>query len=130
MAFKQIFRIAFITLVWKQYKGLIVSTALLIAFILLVGNIHQDFLAHQQLQDKASNNGMSFVYKWAAYAVGVVLYLLFHLFKRSSPTKSDLSEKAQQANLAAKDDADDPFAAIRTKDKLRSRADFIEQEKS
>jgi len=38
-------------------------------------------------------------------------------------------EKAKQANIDAKHDQDDPFAAIRERKTLRSRADFIEQEK-
>jgi len=58
MIFKQIFRIAFVALVWKQYKGLIISS---------VKN--------------------------------------------------------------AQNDEDDPFSAIRDMEKLRSRADFIEQQK-
>jgi len=129
MVFKQIFRIAFIALVWKQYKGLIISSTLLIAYLLLVGNVHQDYLTHSQLQKDASSSGMSFVYKWLAYAIGIALYFGFHALRSSRAPKEDLSEKAKRANKDAKNDLNDPFAAIRERDKLRSRADFIEQEK-
>lgn len=129
MVFKQIFRVAFVALIWKQYKGLIISSLLLVAYLLLVGSIHQDYLTHSQLQKDTTGSGMSFVYKWLAYAIGIALYFGFHALRRPRAAKEDLSEKAKQANKDAKNDLDDPFAAIRDRDKLRSRADFIEQEK-
>jgi len=129
MAFRQIFRIAFIALIWKQYKGLIVSSVLLIAYLFLVSSVHQDYLTHSQLQNDTSGSGMSFIYKWAAYALGIALYFGFHALSPSRPQKDELSEKAKQANRNAKNDQDDPFSAIRERETLRSRADFIEQEK-
>ncbi|MFQ3245544.1 MAG: hypothetical protein ACJAYF_000209 [Arenicella sp.] len=128
MVFKQVFRVAFVTLIWKQYKALIVSTFLLIAYLLLVGSVHSDYLTHSQLQKDTSASGMSFIYKWAAYTAGIVLYFGFHALRSSRPKKQDLAQKAKQANKTAKHDLEDPFAAIREKDKLRSRADFIEQQ--
>jgi len=116
MVFKQIFRIAFVALIWKQYKGLIISTALLIAFLVLVGSVHSDYLTHSQLQDDTSSSGLSFIYKWIAYGTGIAVYFGFHAVR-------------EQANIDAKVDQDDPFSAIRERKTLRSRADFIEQEK-
>ena len=58
MVFKQIFRIAFVALIWKQYKALIVSTLLLIAFLLLISNVHDDYLTHSQLQNDAADAGI------------------------------------------------------------------------
>ncbi len=129
MVFKQIFRVAFIALIWKQYKGLIISTVLLVAYLLLVGSVHDDYLTHSRLQNDTAGSGMSFVYKWVAYAIGIALYFGFHALRGIRGPKEDLSEKAKQANKDAKSDSDDPFAAIREKKTLRSRADFIEQEK-
>ncbi|MFT6407631.1 MAG: hypothetical protein ACJAQ6_001044, partial [Arenicella sp.] len=123
MVFKQIFRVAFITLIWKQYKALIVSTFLLVAYLLLVGSLHNDFLTHSQLQKDTSGSGISFVYKWLAYTVGIVLYFGFHALRNSRPKKQALQQKAKQANKQAKHDSEDPFASIREKDTLRSRAD-------
>lgn len=128
MVFKQIFRVAFVTLIWKQYKAVIVSTFLIIAYLLLVGNLHSDYLAHSQLQNDSAGSGISFIYKWVAYTVGVMLYFGFHALRSKRPKKQDLAAKAKQANEIAKRDPQDPFAAIREKDKLRSRADFIEQQ--
>ena len=129
MIFKQIFRIAFVALVWKQYKGLIISSVILIAYILLVGNIHDEYLTFKQSQANIEISGMSFIYKWLAYTIGVLAYFSFHFFRGLSTPKQDLTEKAKQANKNAQNDEDDPFSAIRDMEKLRSRADFIEQQK-
>ncbi len=126
MVFKQVFRVAFVALIWKQYKALIISTLLLIAFILLVGNVHEDYLTHSQLQEDSAGNGLSFIYKWIAYAFGVGAYFLFHFLRGLRPTKQTLKEKAKEANISAKDDNEDPFAAIRERKRLRSRADFLD----
>ncbi|MFT4634736.1 MAG: hypothetical protein ACI854_002246 [Arenicella sp.] len=128
MLFKQIFRIAFITLIWKKYKGLIVSTVLLIAYLLLVSSVHDDYLTHSQLQSDTSASGMSFIYKWAAYTVGIILYFGFHALRGARPKEQDLAQQAALANKQAKLDPEDPFATIRERDKLRSRADFIDQD--
>ncbi len=128
MVFKQIFRIAFVALIWKQYKSLILSTTLLVAYLFLVGSIHEDYLTHSQLQKDTTSSGLSFIYKWAAYTAGIIFYFGFHALRKTQPTEKNTSKTAEQANKAAKGDPDDPFSAIREKEKLRSRADFIEQE--
>lgn len=129
MVFKQIFRVAFIALIWKQYKSLIISSVLLIAYLLLVGSVHDDYLTHAKLQKDSASTGISFIYKWLAYGLGILIYFAFHFFNGLRTSKEDLNEKAVQANKDAKNDDSDPFAAIREMDKLRSRADFIEQQK-
>ena len=129
MVFKQIFRIAFIALIWKQYKALIISTLLLIACLLLISNVHDDYLTHSQLQNDASDAGLSFIYKWLAYALVVGAYFVFHFLRGLRPSKQNLEDKAKEANIIAKTDSDDPFAAIRERKKLRSRADFLDGKK-
>jgi len=78
MVFKQIFRVAFIALIWKQYKGLIISTAILIAFLLLVGSVHSDYLTHRQLQNDMSSSPT---------ARGLPCILAFMLFEVHSRRK-------------------------------------------
>jgi len=130
MIFKQVFRIAFVTLIWKQYKAVIVSTFLLFIYLFLVSSVHADFLTHAELQKDASGSGLSFLYKWLAFSIGVAAYFLFH-YLRGRPKK-----KAKQTDTVAKKNAkeesnspnldDDPFAAIRERRRLRSRADFLD----
>jgi len=99
----------------------------LLAYILLVGSIHSEYITVKQLKAETDISGISFIYKWLAYTIGVVTYFAYHFFRTPSSPKEDLNEKAKQANIDAKSDESDPFAAIRKMDKLRSRADFIEQ---
>ena len=130
MVFKQVFRIAFVTLIWKRYKALIISTALLIFSLYLIGQIHADFLQHWELQEDNSQTGQSFIYKWLAYISCISLYCAFHYFKSSKkPADTAQEKKAKQQSLASElenlSDDEDPFASIRKREKLRSRSDFI-----
>ena len=130
MVFKQVFRIAFVTLIWKRYKALIISTALLIFSLYLIGQIHADFLQHWELQEDNSQTGQSFIYKWLAYIGCISLYCAFHYFKSSrKPADTAQEKKAKQQSLTSElenlSDDEDPFASIRKREKLRSRSDFI-----
>ncbi|VUD64704.1 hypothetical protein TDB9533_03381 [Thalassocella blandensis] len=137
--FKQIFKLTVVSVVWKRYKAAIISTLALFIYYWLVEKLHEDYLHYISLQQSDSNIGFSFLLKWFFLASGLGLYLLFN-FWRKRPVKSplphlDLKHKKktnkqtpQSADSTA--DADDPFANIRKREKLRSKADFvIEQEK-
>ncbi|MFT4630551.1 MAG: hypothetical protein ACI9WC_001906 [Arenicella sp.] len=135
--FKQIFRITFVTLIWKQYKRAIASTLLLFAFLWLVGNVHQDYLVYAAEQNDEGLVGRSFLYKWLALVSGVLLYLSYH-WLRSTSSKSvkeiqpkngyftkNNSSNGKANSLPDGDQGDDPFAELRNKNKLRSRAEIL-----
>lgn len=129
--FKQVFRLAFVTVIWKQYKQVIVSTLLLFTFIFLVSNIHADFLTHTEMQKDTTGTGLSFIAKWLAYAVGVGLYFAYHAYRgqgsNKKPNKKHKSTSKQGiVTVAPESSEDDPFAEIRQRKTLRSRADFLE----
>jgi len=135
MIFKQVFRIAFVTLIWKQYKAVIVSTLLLFGYLFLVSSVHGDYLTHTELQKDTSGSGLSFLYKWLAFAVGTGAYFLFHYLRGRAKSRADkptgavLKAKSKNSNKSSKqvsNDQDDPFSAIRQRKKLRSKADFLE----
>lgn len=121
--FKQVFRLTFITFVWKQYKRVIVSTVLLFAYLWLVGKVHTDFLDYARAEQN-TDIGLSFLVKWAALAVGTLIYLAYNLVGR----KRKPVHKKQQVTTVP-DDASDPFAEIRLRKKLRSRAEMLIEEK-
>lgn len=132
--FKQVFRVAFVTLIWKQYKHLIVSTLLMFFYLFLVGSLHSDFLKHAELQNEAASTGFSFIYKWAGFIGGVAVYFLYHYVRSNKKMRdSKVDSKAKQQELIQEldelEDADDPFAKIRARKKLRGRADFIMDDK-
>lgn len=129
MPFKQAFRIAFVTLVWRQYKAAIVSTLLLIGYFFLVSNLHSDYLTNAKFLGDNINTGVSFVLKWVAYLVGLAVYVFFHVFRGRRLTKGD-KKKVMDSELKSMANTDeDPFSAIRARKKLRSRADFLSEEK-
>jgi len=127
MIFKQVFRVAFVALIWKQYKAAIISTLLLIVYLLLVKNIHADILLAKTQSGTQAHIGLSIVIKWLAYALGVLAYLGFHIVRGLRPRKKTRQEKAKEASLAVTTgDANDPFSAILERKKLRSKADFLD----
>lgn len=123
--FKQVFRLTFITFVWKQYKRAIISTVLLFGYLYLVGNIHDDYLNYAKLE-QGTDVGASFIIKWGALLFGVLIFLAYHFLRRSSSTDSDDGDNA----MTVTDDENDPFADLRKRKKLRSKAEMIIDEKS
>ena len=138
--FKQAFRFAFVALIWKQYKAAIVSTVALFSYLFLVSWIHGDYIASAQLENQTVGLGQSFVFKWIAFAGGIGMYCLFHWVrgriqrknkdknkdKTLKPTIMPRVEHPYATNKIINDPelANDPFAHIRTRQKLRSRKEF------
>lgn len=133
--FKQAFRFAFVAVIWKQYKAVIVSTLLLFTYLFLISWIHSDYIASAQLENQTTGLGRSFLIKWAAFGGGLGMYFLYHWvrtrLKRRQPKapKSVLMPKVPNEHSTDKivNDpalAEDPFAHIRVRNKLRGRKDF------
>lgn len=120
--FKQVFRLTFVTFIWKHYKRLIVSTVLLFAYLWFVGYAHAEYLQYAN-QDQSISVGQSFFIKWAALILGVGVYLLFHFLAPSRKQKKE-SDKPIEVH-EPKPGEPDPFDAIREKDSLRSRAEIV-----
>ena len=130
MVFKQVFRLAFITFVWKQYKAWIVSTLILLSFIFIVGRFHSDLIQTWQINKDTSLVAKSLIYKWAAYIASVLIYCLYHTFRRKKDPKiTEKSRKEQrkkiEKELSELPSSEDPFSEIRHRKKLRSRSDFL-----
>jgi len=130
MVFKQVFRLAFVTFIWKQYKAWIVSTVILLACIFIIGQIHADLLQVWQLNQNTSYTSLSLLYKWAAYIICIAIYSCYHIFRpKKSPKDSRKTAKNEQRllkkELSELPSNEDPFNQIRLRDKLRSRSDFL-----
>jgi hypothetical protein len=164
----QIFRITFVTFIYKRYKQTILSTALLLLVLWLIEKIHQDFVNYSQLNEDTSFLAVSFGLKWFAFVCVTGLYTAWNLFfKRESFRKESLSkaerkkygqllndddeleddliakmraiptskvtskvtakttEKGPQNEKDGEDAKPDPFAQIRDKETLKSKADFV-----
>ena len=122
--FKQVFRLTFVTFVWKQYKRVIVSTALLFVFLWFVGFAHSEYLDYAT-REGVENVGSSFFIKWIALILGVAIYFLFHYL---TPSRKDLKNNNNKESIKVMPLADgepDPFDQIRNKEKLRTRAEIV-----
>ena len=119
--FKQLFKLTFVTFIWKRYKKIIVSTALLFFYLWLVGRVHGDYLSYLELRENAPDPGLSFILKWAALLFGVFIYFIFHFIYPHKFIK-------KPTNISENDDVDDPFNSLRHSKKLRSKADIIIEE--
>lgn len=93
----------------------------------LVGLLHEDYVNYSELNNDKQYLGLSFVAKWLVLIIGVVIYLLFNTRFFSSRNKQTVNQSALSMQTQARTQAseNDPFKAIRERDKLRSRADFI-----
>ena len=130
---KNLLQLTLLTVIWKRYRPVIVSTLLLFLLFWLLGQLHDDYIRYAELNDDQRFLGLSFLIKWAAYILAVAGYLLYNArFSLRFGSSRDLTEipvpddksKADAKRERQPQDGD-PFAGIRQRDKLRSRADFV-----
>lgn len=117
--FKPVLKYTFIAFIWKRYKGAILSALLLLLFIFLVIVIHNDYVRYSEATGQQSRLALSFLLKWSMIIGALFAYLfyikvLLRVKPKAKPPKSSVSSSA-----------DDAFSDIRSKDKLRSKADTI-----
>ena len=117
---KNIVRLSALGFIWARYKTVIIAACALFGYFWLVASLHRDYLEFAHLNDDISNIGLSFILKWLAFIVGVIIYLMFNGRNRQpKPVAIDPTPTpAEQENK-------DPFDNIRHKDKLRSAADLV-----
>lgn len=128
--FRFLARSALATVIWKRYRRPIGSTlALFISYFFIV-MVHGDYISWATTTAEHKHLWASFVIKWLAL-IGVTL--LYYWFNTRTWTADDpaaevkpKSKRAARRQRAPQPDASepDPFASIRSKDKLRSRADL------
>ncbi|WP_412971233.1 hypothetical protein [Glaciecola sp. MF2-115] len=86
-------------LLWRKYKFFILSLIVLIAFIFVVGQVHQDYLRYNELQDTPTNIGLSFAVKWLIWAGSIILFLVAnHYFNQHKRKQKELA--SEQSNSA------------------------------
>lgn len=139
---KQAVRLAIIAGVWKRYKIGIVSSLLLLGYLILLSVSHGEFLSYSQSIDSKAYVGLSFVLKWLLGFTGIAVFLAYHLWWRGLSDKGKLSTERQTKhhkkppsnnkekrsggeNTESTATAPDPFATLREKPQLRSRGDFV-----
>lgn len=138
--FNQLLKWTLLISIWRKYKQYIGITVFLFLALMLTSFLHQDYVNYSLVTDN-ENLGLSYVVKWLVY-LSLVTAFWFAVGKIKSVRgkDSDLHRKmkvadhkstkeAQENPDETDDDQLDPFANIRQKKSLRSKAD-IEIEKA
>lgn len=109
-------------LLWRKYKFFILGLIILIAFIFVVGQVHQDFLRYNELQDQPTNVGLSFAIKWLIWAMSITIFLVsnhyFNQYKRkqkkaeSEQSNSALSKLLKWKSRMDKSDTQTPISSF------------------
>ena len=100
--------------------------------------MHEDYLVYAADQNDEGLVGRSFLYKWIALVSGVLVYLGYHWLRSGRSKKVEKPQsnsgyfgKSQSSKgkidsfPESKQSDDDPFADLRKKHKLRSRAEIL-----
>lgn len=137
--FNKVLQITLLGFIWKRYSKLIVTTIFLFAYFWIVSRIHTDYLKFAELNDGNENIGFSFILKWIAFLTGVGIYALFNTYHKlpkivpnnnpgsgnSNLTKINNKNTSTKVTPDSTDNKSDPFSELRKKDKLRSKAEII-----
>lgn len=122
---------------WRKYKRHVSATLLCLIALILITLFHQDFI---EFNDKSQTPylALSYVIKWVSYLICIILYwLAIAKINRAAKFDSTLhsmmkSKKTQPATNTSINEGQkleapkrDPFAHLRNKKTLRSKADFI-----
>ncbi|WP_045859920.1 hypothetical protein [Teredinibacter purpureus] len=122
------------SVVWRRYKTLIVSTVLLFLMYFVIALIHDDYVEYSLASQTENALGFAYIVKWAAMAIGTFVYYVINFppaILRKNKSGKRLRDAEEEAVLGAACENfsenplrdNDPFAGIRQKKQLNSRAD-------
>ncbi|WP_041521807.1 hypothetical protein [Gilvimarinus agarilyticus] len=129
--FRFLAKSALATVIWKRYRRPIVSTLILFISYFFIAMVHGDYVSWATTTAEHQHLWISFVLKWLALIGVTLLYYWYNSRAIAHIDKQDETEAERHTSKKSRrpqtpppeSDAPDPFAAIRQKDKLRSRAD-------
>ena len=135
-------KLTVVSWIWNRYRRTIIALPLLLLYVWLVNLIHDDVIAYATLNNDPSWLGWTFFLKWLFVLLGVGVFVMIHISGRQvQPEELDSLKVKMQSEPVSKTNKEDAashtepasesdgFEAIRHKNKLRSRADFILQNK-
>lgn len=133
--FRFLAKSALATVIWKRYRRPLGSTLALLVSYFFIAMVHSDYVDWSTTTSEHEHLWASFVVKWLALIGVTLLYYWFNSRALSSHNAHTETRTERQANTRTKRPrapaeshtptaGADPFAEIRRKDKLRSRADI------
>ncbi|UTF58811.1 hypothetical protein [Gilvimarinus sp. DA14] len=123
---------AIATLIWKRYHRVIVATLSLLLGYFLISMIHGDYVDYAQGAQDTKLLWLSYIAKWFGLIAITALYYFYLKFvltpKPTTPTSEPARDSASKTSTNRQTDTttseSDPFASIREKETLKSRADI------
>jgi len=131
---QRIFTWTILAAIWKRYGRVLKVLPLLLAGIFIISFIHTDYVRYVEVSENQALLHWSFVIKWGLILAVVAWYWYFvrtslstkkHKLNDSVMAKSDAKNNRQ----ASDEQKSDPFSEIRTKTKLRTRAEIMLEKK-
>lgn len=118
--FKPLLKYTFLTLIWKKYRNVIVSSLLLLFAIMVIVIIHNDYVRYSEKTGEQASLAASFLLKWCLILGAIALYIVYvKIILRVKPKPNKAAKSEPQVESA------DAFSEIRKKGKLSSKADRI-----
>lgn len=134
--FRFLAKSAVATVIWKRYNRVIVATLTLLISYVLIAALHGDYIDYARSTGVTNFLWLSYFAKWGAYLLITSVYYWF-LKRALRPKRRDREAPIEQARTRTQKNkprtedspttSTDPFADIRRKDTLKSRADFAMQ---
>lgn len=127
--FRFLAKSALATFIYKRYRHTIVASLLLLFSYWVIAMIHSDYVDYATSADAREHLLLSYVLKWACLLSATLAYFFFINRRLHAPAGDDVPPpvtpaEGKKASTSATNEAADPFAGIRNKEKLKSRADI------
>lgn len=123
---KSLSKLTIFALLWQRYKS---HAKPLLVFLAVLGMIffaHAEFLSYSEAAQDNRYIGVSFLIKWLAVLITVAVYMLMTPnVDNTMKGKNKITAKEPPFRVEQSKQLTDPFATIRTKNTLKSKADFV-----
>lgn len=122
---KSLSKFTVLALLWQRYKSHIKPLLAFLAVLFVIFFAHSEYLSYSKAAQDNSYIGVSFLIKWLAVLLAAAVYMLMTpKVKGAGKVKSKTAVKESSRVEQSKQQAD-PFATIRAKSILKSKADFV-----
>lgn len=126
-------KLSLISYIWKRYKRTLIAFPILLLYFWVISLVHQDFLQYTQLKGSEQGVGLSFIVKWLFMLLGVGVFVFLHInsAEDSKPQAQSTQDKRKNSKTTKTTASvhNDAFANIRKKEKLKSKADKVIDDK-
>ena len=121
-----------ITFIWRRYKRIFISIALLFLSYFLISLVHNDYINYTKNSETAHFLGLSYLLKWLALMIATIVFYFFGTSSKSGKISDNQIKHMDTRKSEPVTDSNtkpDPFDSIRKKKTLKSKAESILEDK-